>query len=133
MPDEAKKSNVDFRGDLYRLIRTDTERNVNELIAALLSRREAAVDRHRRERFSNPKRGAEPTITEADLTKLIEIRMSYSTAFAHALLQGAVEVFEDQKSGLQLLKRLIEMELVEMEQDAGFLSRATSPGSTAIN
>jgi hypothetical protein len=25
------------------------------------------------------------------------------------------------------------MELVEMEQDAGFLSRATSPGSTVIN
>jgi hypothetical protein len=63
----------------------------------------------------------------------MEIRMSHSTGFAHALLQGAVDAFEDQKAGLQILKRLIEMELIEMDQDASFANQATSAGSTSIN
>jgi len=133
MPDYAEKSDSAFQGDLYRLVRFDTERIVNDLLAVMRNRREEAVDRHLRDGSFGTKLGIEKAGTEADLDKLTEIRMSHSTGFAHALLQGAVEAFEDQKAGLKLLKKIIEVEIVEMEQDACFVSRATSAGSTAIN
>jgi hypothetical protein len=133
MPDDAKKSESAFRGDLYRVIRIDTERVVNEILSVMRQRREEAVDRHMRESSHGARLGLEKTLSESELAKVIEIRMSHSTGFAHALLQGAVEAFEDQKAGLALLKSIIEVELVEMDQDASFVTQATSAGSSAIN
>lgn len=133
MPDEAKKSESAFRGDLYRLIRIDTERVVNDLLSVMRQRREDAVDRHLRESSHGARLGIDKALGESDLAKASEIRMSHSTGFAHAMLQGAVEAFEDQKAGLALLKSIIEVELVEMDQDASFVTQATSPGSSAIN
>jgi hypothetical protein len=133
MSDDAEKSDSAFRDDLYKQVRTDTERIVNDLLAVMRNRRDDAVDRHLREGSSGTKKGVEKPDTEPDLARLFEIRMSHSTGFAHALLQGAVEAFEDQKAGLELLKRIIEVELVEMEQEARFVNQATSAGSTAIN
>ena len=133
MPDDAKKSDSMFRGELYKRVRIDTERVVDGLLAVMRDRRQEAVDQHLREGPFGTKLGIEKAGTEADLAKLIEIRMSHSTGFAHALLQGAVEAFEDQTAGLKLLKKIIEVELVEMEQDARFVSQATSAGSGAIN
>jgi hypothetical protein len=75
----------------------------------------------------------EPTLTEADLEKISDIRLTHSTAFAHALLQGAADAFEDHKAGLSLLKRLIDVEIAELEQEARFVRDATSNGSKAIN
>jgi hypothetical protein len=133
MPDEDGKSKDTFSGDSYRLMRIDTERIVNELLAVMHRRREDAVDRYLHKRHSGTATDGDSNLTEADLATAMEVRMSYSTGFAHALLQGAVEAFEDQKAGLQILKRLIEMELLEMDQDASFANQATSAGSTSIN
>jgi hypothetical protein len=133
MPGGDKKSNEAFSGDSYRLIRIDTERVVNEFLAVMRRRREEAVDKYLQERRSGTATDSENPLTEADLATAMEIRMSHSTGFAHALLQGAVDAFEDQKAGLQILKRLIEMELIEMDQDASFANQATSAGSTSIN
>ncbi len=133
MPNDAEKKNSAFCGDIYKRVRTDTERVVNELLAVMRNRCEDAVERHQRDDPSDRTIGVEEPNSEADLTRLIEIRMSHSTGFAHALLQGAVEAFEDHRAGLELLKSIIEVELVEMEQDARFAGQATSAGSTAIN
>ena len=119
--------------DLYRLIRIDTERVVNEFLSVMRRRREEAVDAHLRECRPAAPTDAGPLLTDDDLAAALEIRMSHSTGFAHALLQGAVEAFDDQKSGLQILKRLVDMELAEMDQDASIARQATSVGSTAIN
>jgi len=133
MPDDATESKRVLGADFYALIRTDTERVVDELLAAMRIRREKAVDEHLRNRLSGTKTGSEPVATPVELARLSEIRISHSTGFALALLQGAVEAFENQKAGLNLLKRLIDAELVEIEQDADFASKATSAGSPAIN
>jgi hypothetical protein len=119
--------------DLYRLIRTDTERVVNEFLAVMRHRREESVEAHLRERRNAAPTDDGPLLTESDLAAALEIRMSHSAGFAHALLQGAVEAFDDQKSGLQILKRLVDLELAEMDQDASIARQATSVGSTAIN
>jgi hypothetical protein len=133
MPDDAKNSSSAFRGDLYRLIRIDTERAVNDLLAVMRHRREEAVDRHLRDGSPGRPVAIGKPASEDELAAAVDIRMSHSTGFAHALLQGAVEAFEDQKAGLNLLKKLIEVELVEMEQEASFIDQATSPGSSAIH
>lgn len=133
MPDDAKKSNGTFGGEHYSQIRIDTEHAVNELLAVMRVRREEAVDRHLRDNSPDEEIDDGTATTEADSARLTEIMVSHSTGFAHALLQGAVEAFDDQTAGLKLLKRLIEAELVEMEQDANFGSQATSAGSIAIN
>ena len=133
MTDDAIKSNSAKSGDVYRVIRTDTERVVNDLLAVMRHRREDAVDRQLRETSCGPDEHNETTMTEVDFARLTEIKMAHCTGFAHALLQGAVEAFEDQKAGLTFLKDLIEAELLEMEHDASFTRQATSMGSTAIN
>ena len=133
MTDDAIKFNSAKSGDVYRLIRTDTERVVNDLLAAMRHRREDAVDRQLREISCGPDQPNETTTTKVDFARLTEIKMAHSTGFAQALLQGAVEAFEDQKAGLTFLKSLVEAELLEMEQDACFARQATSMGSTAIN
>ena len=133
MPRDAKRPAAAGHDDLYRLIRTDAERIVNELLAVMRKRREHAVDAHMRESAPIGKKGIRAPISEADAHKLEAITMSHATGLAHALLQGAVEAFEDQEEGLKLLKEIIESELVEIEQEASFVSQATSRGSTAIN
>ena len=133
MPRDAKRPAAADHDDLYRLIRTDAERIVNELLAVMRKRREHAVDAHMRESAPIGKKGIRAPISEADAHKLEAITMSHATGLALALLQGAVEAFEDQEEGLKLLKEIIESELVEIEQEASFVSQATSRGSTAIN
>lgn len=133
MTDDATKSNGAKYGDVYRLIRTNTERVVNDLLAVMRHRREDAVDRQLQEAARGRDKRNETRITEVDFARLTEIKMSHSTGFAHALLHGAVEAFEDQKAGLTFLKGVIEAELLEMEEDASFARQATSFGSTAIN
>lgn len=133
MPDDATELKSAMGADYYELIRTDTERVINELLAVMRNRRETAVDEHLENRLCGTKMGSERADSAVDSARLNEIRTSYSTGFALALLQGAVEAFENEREGLEFLKRLIEAELVEMEQDAKFSSKATSAGSTTIN
>ena len=133
MPEDSKKSERAICDDIYRLIRIETERAVGELLSVMRNRSEDAVDRYMRTGSPDAVSGDEAALTESDLDRITEIRMSHSTAFAHALLQGAADAFEDHKAGLTLLKRLIEVELTELEQDASFVNQATSAGSNAIN
>lgn len=121
--------------EIYRAIRFDTERAVDKLVTAMRDRSDDAVDRYMRmgEAESDSEASDEPVLTKDDLDTVRDIRLTHSTAFAHALLQGAADAFEDPKAGLTLLKRLIDIELTEMEQDASFVRKATSTGSNAIN
>lgn len=133
MPDDSKKAEDAFCDDVYRLIRIDTERSVNKLLTDLRDRSEDAVDGYMRDEADDDSPENEAELTEADIERIGAIRLSHSMAFAHALLQGAADAFEDHKTGLALLKRLIDVELAELEQDARFVHQATSPGSNAIN
>lgn len=130
---ENKTPAIDTCGETYRLIRVATERVVNELLAAMRDKREGEVVAHLRERRSSIERRVGKPLSDADLATVMEIRMSHSSGFAHALLQGAVEAFDDQKAGFQLLKRLIEVELADMDAEANLVHQATCPGSRAIN
>jgi hypothetical protein len=120
---------------IYRVVRYDTERAIGRLVTAMRDRSDDAVDRYRRLDGAehDPEADDEAVLTEDDLDALRVIRLTHSTAFAHALLQGAADAFEDHKAGLVLLKRLIDIELTELEQDASFCQKATSTGSNAIN
>jgi hypothetical protein len=133
MPDESKKTVRARCDDIYRLIRIDTERTVAKLVTALRDRSDDAVDRYRHAAELDAVAGDDFEPTDAELDRITEIRLSHSMAFAHALLQGAADAFEDQKTGLTLLKRLIDVELTELEQDACFVEEATTAGSNAIN
>jgi len=133
MPDDGTESKSALGADYYEMIRTDTERVINELLAVMRNRREKAVDEHLENRLCGTNTGSERAVSAVDSARLNEIRSSYSTGFALALLQGAVEAFENEREGLELLKRLIEAEIVELEQDMEFASKATSAGSPAIN
>lgn len=119
--------------DLYRLIRIDTQRVVDEFLAVMRNRREESVKAHLRDCRTGAPADGDIILTEGDLAAALEIRMSHSTGFAHALLQGAVEAFDDQKSGLQILRRLIELELAELDQEATIARQATTVGSPTIN
>jgi hypothetical protein len=59
--------------------------------------------------------------------------MSHAIGFAHALLQGAAEAFDNHKRGMEILKTLTEVELAEMSEDTNFARQATAAGSNAIN
>lgn len=133
MPDDSKKAERVICDDIYRLIRIDTERRVDKLLTVLRDRSEDAVDRYMQDGAVADGCEDEAELTEADIGRIAAIRLSHSMAFAHALLQGAADAFEDHKTGLTLLKRLIDVELVELEQEARFVHQATSPGSNAIN
>ena len=133
MPDDRKKSKTDFRVDYYGLIRCDTEHIVQELLAVMRDRRDESIDRYLRDNRTGAKTRVRTAISETESAKLEEIMLSHSTGFAHALLEGALEAFDDREVGLKLLKELIDVELAEVEQDATFRSRATSAGSFAIN
>ena len=135
MPGNSNKSDQALCDEIYRLIRTNTERAVSKLLVNLRDSSEDAVDQYMRVGKADTEisSGNEPELTEEDLEKIVEIRLSHSAAFAHALLQGAADAFEDQKAGLTLLKQLIDVELTELDQDASFVDRATSRGSAAIN
>lgn len=135
MPGDSDTPERALCDEIYRVIRFDTERAIDKLVTAMRDRSEDAVDRYMRfgEADQDPDGGDEPVLTEDDLDTVRNIRLTHSTAFAHALLQGAADAFEDHKAGLTLLKRLIDAELVELEQDATFLQKATATGSNAIN
>jgi hypothetical protein len=133
MPDESEKTVRARCDDIYRLIRIDTERAITKLVTALRDRSDDAVDRYMHVAGVDSDDGDDSEPTEAELDRITEIRLSHSMAFAHALLQGAADAFEDQKTGLTLLKRLIDVELTELEQDACFVQEATTAGSNAIN
>jgi len=133
MPDDDEKAARARRDDIYRLTRIDTERAVDRLLTVLRNRSDEAVDQYMRMGERNSDSGGDATLTETDADRISEIRLSYSMAFAHALLQGAADAFEDHKTGLSLLKRLIDVELTELEQDARFAGQATTAGSNAIN
>jgi hypothetical protein len=133
MPDDDEKTARARRDDIYRLIRIDTERAVDRLLTVLRNRSDDAVDQYMRAGETNSDTGDEAGLTETDVDRIAEIRLSHSMAFAHALLQGAADAFEDHKTGLTLLKRLIDVELTEIEQDARFVGQATTTGSNAIN
>ena len=133
MPEDPKKPERALCDDIYRLIRVDTERAVNRLLTAMRDRSDDAVNRYMGVGVEETDNDDEAALTEADLDRITEIRLSHSTAFAHALLQGAADAFEDHKAGLTLLKRLIDVEITELEQEASFVGQATSPGSSAIN
>lgn len=133
MPDDSKDAGRARRDDIYRLIRIDTERAVNRLLTSMRERSDDAVDQYMGSGGVETDDAEEPTLTEADLEKISDIRLTHSTAFAHALLQGAADAFEDHKAGLSLLKRLIDVEIAELEQEARFVRDATSTGSKAIN
>jgi hypothetical protein len=133
MSHDVTESKSPLGTDFYELIRTDTERVINELLAVMRNRRETAVDEHLRNRSFGTKTGNETAVSAVDSARLNEIRTSHSTGFALALLQGAVEAFENERAGLELLKRLIEAEIVEMEQVTRFANKATSAGSPTIN
>jgi hypothetical protein len=133
MPDESEKTVRARCDDIYRLIRIDTERTIAKLVTALRDRSDDAVDRYMHAVGVDSDAADEPEPTEAELDRITEIRLSHSMAFAHALLQGAADAFEEQKTGLTLLKRLIDVELTELEQDACFVEEATTEGSNAIN
>jgi len=133
MPGESEKTVRARCDDIYRLVRIDTERAIAKLITALRDRSDDAVDRYLHAAGADSDAGEDSEPTEAELDRITEIRLSHSMAFAHALLQGAADAFEDQKTGLTLLKRLIDVELTELEQDACFVEEATTAGSSAIN
>lgn len=133
MPDDSTKRERAVYDNIYRLTRIDTERAVDKLVSAMRDRTEEAIEPHRRSREIDADANVESALTEAALNRIANIRLSYSTAFAHALLQGAADAFEDHKAGLTILKRLIDVELAELEQDENFLRLATSYGSNAIN
>ena len=133
MADKSDKTARARCDDIYRSIRIDTERAVNRLLTALRERSDHAVDRFMRVGEVKSEAEGEPVLTEADMDRISEIRLSHSMAFAHALLQGAADAFEDHKTGLTLLKRLIDVELTELEEDARFSGQATTGGSNAIN
>lgn len=121
--------------EIYRAVRFDTERTIDRLVTALRDRSDDAVDRYMRldEAEHDSERDGDPVLTAEDLETVHAIRLTHSTAFAHALLQAAADAFEDHKAGLRLLKRLVDIELTELEEDADFSRKATSTGSTAIN
>jgi len=133
-PDKPERALCDA---IYRAVRHDTERAVDKLVAAMRDCSDDAVDRFVRTNDADcdpdPGSGDDPVITQEDMDSIRAIRLTHSTAFAHALLQGAADAFEEPKAGLALLKRLIDIELTEMEQDAKFAQKATSAGSSAIN
>lgn len=135
MPGNSDKPERALCDEIYRVIRFDTERAIDKLVTAMRDRSEDAVDRYMRlgEADQDPDGGDEPVLTEDDLDTVRDIRLTHATAFAHALLQGAADAFEDHKAGLTLLKRLIDAKLIELEQDAVFRQKATSAGSSAIN
>lgn len=133
MPEDPKDAEGALCDDIYRLIRIDTERAVNKLLHLMRDRSDAAVDRYMGVGKANMDAGDEAALTEAEVGRIMAIRLTHSTAFAHALLQGAADAFDDHKAGLRLLKRLIDVELTELEQEAEFVGRATSDGSNAIN
>ena len=135
MPENLNKADQARCNEIYRLVRSNTERAVNRLLVSLRDLSDDAVDEYMRvgKAETEISSGNEPELTEEDLEKIVEIRLSHSAAFAHALLQGAADAFEDQKAGLTLLRQLIDVELTELDQDASFVDRATSPGSPAIN
>lgn len=133
MSDDASKPCGPDRSELYVTVRTDTERVVNELLTVMRNRREDATQRHMDQECSADNSDGSSATADTESDPLMDIKMSYSSGFAHALLQGAVEAFDDPETGLRLLKRIIETELFEMEQAAEFVSQATAPGSTAIN
>lgn len=121
--------------EIYRVVRFDTERTIDRLVTEMRDRSDEAVDSYIYvdEAEHDPEGGDDPVLTAADLDAVRAIRLTHSTAFAHALLQGAADAFEDHKAGLRLLKRLIDIELAEVEQDASFVQKATSTGSKAIH
>ena len=133
MADNSDKTARARCDDIYRSIRIDTERAVNRLLTVLRERSDHAVDRFMHVGEVDSSADDEPVLTEADMDRITEIRLSHSMAFAHALLQGAADAFEDQKTGLALRKRLIDVELTEIEEDARFSGKATTGGSKAIN
>ena len=133
MPEDSDKTVRARCDDIYRLVRIDTERKVTKLVTSLRDRSDDAVDRYMRDGDGDLDICDESEPTDADLDRITEIRLSHSMAFAHALLQGAADAFEDHKTGLTLLKRLIDVELTEMEQEACFVQQATTAGSNAIN
>ena len=128
-----EKTARQHRDDIYRLTRIDTERAVDKLLTIVRNRSDDAVDRYMRVGEMQPDPCDEAVLTAADVDRIAEIRLSHSMAFAHALLQGAADVFEDHRTGLALLKGLIEVELTELEQEARFVRQATTAGSNAIN
>ena len=127
-PDKPERALCDA---IYRAVRHDTGRAVDKLVAAMRDCRDEAVDRF--VRADDADCDDDPVITKDDMDAIRAIRLTHSTAFAHALLQGAVDAFEEPSAGLKLLKRLIDIELTELEQDASFAQKATSVGSSAIN
>ena len=133
MPDDTEKTAPAWRDDIYRLTRIDTERAVDRLLTVLRNRSDDAVDQYMRVGETKPDTCDEAELTEGDVERIAEIRLSHSMAFAHALLQGAADAFEDHKTGLALMKRLIDVELTELEQEARFTQQATTAGSNAIN
>jgi hypothetical protein len=137
MPGKPAKSERALCDAIYRAVRHETERAVDKLVVAMRDCSDDAVDRFVRADDADcepdPGSGDDPVMTQEDLDSIRAIRLTHSTAFAHALLQGAADAFEEPKAGLTLLRRLIDIELTELEQDASFAQKATSAGSSAIN
>ena len=133
MPDELDKISDALEPDLYSSTRADTERLVNDLLAELYYRRRMAVRRHLRDWKPPDEAVSGDAVGEAKIASLIELKMSLSLGFAHALLKGAIEAFDDEMKGLMLLKHAVESELVELKERARFDSRATSSGSRSVN
>ena len=132
MADADSKAANAFTGDLYRTVRDDTLHWVKKLLSAMRDRREKEVCDELAE-FRDAGSSAGTSLTQPELDHIFEVRMAHSAGFAHALLEGAIEAFEDRKTGVESLKRLIEFELSELDREAAFAGQATVAGSRAIH